>query len=610
MMRKTKKTMLWNIPPLILLLLLLGLGTALAADGNLPGGTSISVDITAPSDGAVKVFPPGSIDLEGTASVAEGVIVKDTTVVFVMDISDSMNADAGVDCDGIAGNDTRLVCEKEAVEAANTAAKAASSSVDLTGLASFEGNFADQICISTAHDVDLGTGGSQLLVDPGLDGNSNGTADVEEVALGLGTGGATCYIGGLEKADEILASSDNAINLIFFMSDGFNNTGDGVNTFAPSNFGSNTRIHAFAMGAGVDCGTDNFGVGSMDDVVAQSSLAGGTCQQVTDLSELAGLITDALGSSLDSIERQLDGGAWVDISGSANPAIPTDGPTGVVNFSEPDISAAPGIHELCVRANGTDGGGSGSVTECITVTVATIELTPSTDTNELGTPGQTHTVTATVEAGADGGVEGVLVNFEILSGPNDSVPNAAVATDVNGEATFTYAATQGPAGLGTDVIEACFGPDEQGDSVCDTAEKEWVDTTPPVAECTETVNPHGGTVPPAGSTTLPGPKGGQNEDGFYLVSAEDAVWPAEDLEIFVTDTGSGTVFGPFAVGTRIKYTEDADAIPESKTIGSGNGQAGAVDVHIIGNGDASVTAVDGSGNVSEPVACLVPPPPK
>jgi hypothetical protein len=394
------------------------------------------------------------------------------------------------------------------------------------------------------------------------------------------------------------------------MSDGFNNTGDGVNTFAPSNFGSNTRIHAFAMGAGVDCGTDNFGVGSMDDVVAQSSLAGGTCQQVTDLSELAGLITDALGSSLDSIERQLDGGAWVDISGSANPAIPTDGPTGVVNFSEPDISAAPGIHELCVRANGTDGGGSGSVTECITVTVATIELTPSTDTNELGTPGQTHTVTATVEAGADGGVEGVLVNFEILSGPNDSVPNAAVATDVNGEATFTYAATQGPAGLGTDVIEACFGPDEQGDSVCDTAEKEWVDTTPPVAECTETVNPHGGTVPPAGSTTLPGPKGGQNEDGFYLVSAEDAVWPAEDLEIFVTDTGSGTVFGPFAVGTRIKYTEDADAIPESKTIGSGNGQAGAVDVHIIGNGDASVTAVDGSGNVSEPVACLVPPPPK
>ena len=109
MMRKTKKTMLWTIPPLILLLLLLGLGTALAADGNLPGGTSISVDITAPSDGAVKVFPPGSIDLEGTASVAEGVIVKDTTVVFVMDISDSMNADAGVDCDGIAGNDEENV---------------------------------------------------------------------------------------------------------------------------------------------------------------------------------------------------------------------------------------------------------------------------------------------------------------------------------------------------------------------------------------------------------------------------------------------------------------------------------------------------------------------
>ena len=33
--------------------------------------------------------------------------------------------------------------------------------------------------------------------------------------------------------------------------------------------------------------------------------------------------------------------------------------------------------------------------------------------------------------------------------------------------------------------------------------------------CAESVNPHGQTTPPAGSTTLPGPNGGQNEDGFY-----------------------------------------------------------------------------------------------
>ena len=37
------------------------------------------------------------------------------------------------------------------------------------------------------------------------------------------------------------------------------------------------------------------------------------------------------------------------------------------------------------------------------------------------------------------------------------------------------------------------------------------------AFCVETVNPHGRTVPPAGSTPLPGPKGVSTNDGFYKV---------------------------------------------------------------------------------------------
>ena len=62
--------------------------------------------------------------------------------------------------------------------------------------------------------------------------------------------------------------------------------------------------------------------------------------------------------------------------------------------------------------------------------------------------------------------------------------------------------------------------------------------------CTETTNPHGQTIPPAGSTTLPGPNGGQNEDGFYLISSNTGV------DVFVEDLGSGTIFGPFPVGRR------------------------------------------------------------
>jgi hypothetical protein len=115
--------------------------------------------------------------------------------------------------------------------------------------------------------------------------------------------------------------------------------------------------------------------------------------------------------------------------------------------------------------------------------------------------------------------------------------------------------------------------------------------------CTETVNPHGETVPPAGSTTLPGPNGGINDDGFYRVGA------AGGAAVILSDT-DGNVFGTFPSGTKVKYTEANGAEPSVKKIGSTNGQAGAVDFHITGTGDLVVTSVSGS------VTCPVPPPPK
>jgi hypothetical protein len=122
------------------------------------------------------------------------------------------------------------------------------------------------------------------------------------------------------------------------------------------------------------------------------------------------------------------------------------------------------------------------------------------------------------------------------------------------------------------------------------------------ATCTETTNPHGKNVPPAGFTTAPGtnPKSGQNPDGFYVIGTTTG----EDV-VFVEDGGSGTVFGPFAPGTKIKYTQAPGATPGEKKIGSSNGQAGAVLVHITGTGDAFVFSGDGVR-----VPCLVPPPPR
>lgn len=116
--------------------------------------------------------------------------------------------------------------------------------------------------------------------------------------------------------------------------------------------------------------------------------------------------------------------------------------------------------------------------------------------------------------------------------------------------------------------------------------------------CTETVNPHGETVPPAGSTTLPGPRGGINDDGFYAVGSNVGT------QVTLRDT-DGNVFGTFPSGTKVKYTEANGATPSVKAIGSANGQAGAVSHHITGTGDLVVVSIDGSART-----CPVPPPPK
>jgi hypothetical protein len=129
--------------------------------------------------------------------------------------------------------------------------------------------------------------------------------------------------------------------------------------------------------------------------------------------------------------------------------------------------------------------------------------------------------------------------------------------------------------------------------------------TPPVASCVESVNPSGKRIPPAGRATLPGPKGGQNEDGFYALFGEDA----EDgtAPVFVTNGSGAVTFGPFVSGSVVKVTEAPGAEPTSKPMGGPNS---AVAAHIKLDSDAFVFAVDGFGEMSPVVSCLVPPLPK
>ncbi len=129
--------------------------------------------------------------------------------------------------------------------------------------------------------------------------------------------------------------------------------------------------------------------------------------------------------------------------------------------------------------------------------------------------------------------------------------------------------------------------------------------TPPVASCMESVNPSGKNTPPAGSTTLPGSKGGQNEDGFYELIGEDE--QDGTAPVFVTNASGSATFGPFSSGSVVKITEAPGRTPTAKSMGGPNS---AVAAHITLDSDAFVFAVDSFGEESPVVSCLVPPPPK
>ncbi len=220
---------------------------------------------------------------------------------------------------------------------------------------------------------------------------------------------------------------------------------------------------------------------------------------------------------------------------------------------------------------------------------AAIKLAPPTATNEL-TTGANHTVTATVLDNFGNPVPGINVSFDVTAGPNAGATGSGT-TSAAGTVPFTYpAAVIGPAGLGTDTIQACFTNGE-GKAVCDTAQKTWVDTTPPTATCSPTTNPSGKNVPTAGTGTG---SSGQNPDGFYELTATDVAGP---VTIMVGP------FGPFPSGTKIKFTQAPGSSPRIKP------GPGDIDWHITLPTDLIFVATDPSGN-STTVTCLVPPPPK
>jgi hypothetical protein len=99
-----------------------------------------------------------------------------------------------------------------------------------------------------------------------------------------------------------------------------------------------------------------------------------------------------------------------------------------------------------------------------------IVLGPASASNPVGTQ---HTVKAKVADDNGDPVEGVLVTFDVTSGPNAG-QNGTATTDENGEATFTYT---GGGGAGTDEIQASFEDSEGMTRTSNVVTKEWTSSS-------------------------------------------------------------------------------------------------------------------------------------
>lgn len=345
------------------LAMVVGTLPAIAVDGNLPGGTSISVTIVDPADGTDFVIPAGDTTLDignvdGTAAVGEGIPLKDTTVTYVIDVSGSTGASAGVDCDGIAGDDTVLTCEKEGIKAANFAAADANSAIANSGVVAFQSS-------ATALDVDPAVN-TQLLTVPGV--------NIDNAVAPLTAGGGTNFTDAIVKANTVFndgAAKDTKI--LIFITDGFGSWGGGV-------LPAGTVVSSFAVGTGSACS---------GNLVAVTNLgaAGSSCEHVTDPSDLADAITESIGSTLDSLDLEVDGGGASAIPNSdITPDLPLDGADSVVYTTPVGAALSAGTHEICVTANGTDAGGSGFVTDCVDVNLiqgVDIDIKPGSFPNSI-----------------------------------------------------------------------------------------------------------------------------------------------------------------------------------------------------------------------------------
>jgi len=539
-----------------------------------------------------------NVDASALATLGEG---DTANVVYVADVSGSMEnpgfnpfqpSVGDCDGDGLVGTALDSVCVG-LIALNDSLGSAVNVNVGLVA-------FGDG---GKTADMGPGAGAQTFTSPPDNDADTNSVPDANEVIHSLSTefGGSgsagigqftsditagfafnTNYNAALTNMNAAFATQPAGdINTGFFLSDGDPTTfTTGAGSPLQDAIDAGTRILTFGIGGGA---AGSCAAGKALRVIADST--GGTCTEVADPSTLSTVLPAQL-TNIKTLELKVNG----TVVATANGPQPVS-----LALSNVDITSnlVVGINTIEATATAED---NTVVTASTTLGVIDLALTPASETNDL-TVEHTHTVLAKVTGDASQ-IGSIPVAFTVgghNAGATGTCNPVGCATAANGEVSFTYSVPVSPASIGVDTITAVATIPAGTKSR--TVTKTWADLTAPVASCTPTTNPGGKNVPPAGNN----PSSGENPDGFYVLTATDAVDP--NPTVTVSDTGSSFVAGPYASGTKIKLTQAPGATPNVKK------GAGVIDWHITLKGDAVVTATDSSGNTSS-VTCHVPPPPK
>jgi hypothetical protein len=196
--------------------------------------------------------------------------------------------------------------------------------------------------------------------------------------------GGTQFDLGITRARDMLqAPSSASQDLVVLLTDG-----DG--SYAPVTGVDGIVIKAFTI-AGVGCSS---GIAA----AVASGAPGSECIQVTDLDALPAVISDTIGSSLDSIDITVNGSVVQTI------AVAAPGPSST-NFSPTLTGLAAGNDvEVCAVAHATDSGGSGTVSDCSTIDIlpaGTVVVDCSGSGTCTGTATDTGRSTLTFQAPAE-----------------------------------------------------------------------------------------------------------------------------------------------------------------------------------------------------------------